>query len=175
MLKLLRKHKEEDRLRKSAVIRKKLFRRPEFKRALTILFYASFDGEVDTFEMIRQAKKFGTKIGLPSILHGRKLLVPMLLKNADKDLKLGPYGIKHPDGKNTRRLAIKDIDMVIVPGVAFDKHKNRLGRGAGYYDRFLKKIPLGVPTVGLAYDFQVLKRLPQTEPHDVSVSHLISN
>ena len=175
MLKLLRKHKEEARLRKSSVIRRRLFRTPEFKRALTILFYASFDGEVDTFEMIKKAKKLGKKIGLPRILRSRKTLVPMLLENLDKDLKPGPYGIKTPSGNSARRLKLKDIDMVIVPGLAFDRNNNRLGRGAGYYDRFLKKLPPGIPTIGLAFDFQVVNRLPETGAHDVPVSHLISN
>ena len=169
----LRKHREEERLRKSSIIRKKFFRTREFKRAKTVLFYASFDGEVDTFEMIKQAKKLGKKIGLPRILRGARRIVPVLLENIG-ELEAGTYGIKNPPPA-ARRISLEDIDMVVVPGVAFDKHKNRLGRGAGYYDRFLKKLPSGVPTIGLAFDFQIVDCLPKTEAHDVPVTHLIHN
>ena len=65
--------------------------------------------------------------------------------------------------------------MVIVPGLAFDKHNNRLGRGAGYYDRFLSTLPTDIPTVGLAFDFQIIDRLPQQKEHDIPVSHVLVN
>ena len=65
--------------------------------------------------------------------------------------------------------------MVVVPGVAFDKKNNRLGRGKGYYDRFLKMLPFSTPTIGLAFDFQIVENLPVKEPHDVPVSQVIYN
>ena len=61
---------------------------------------------------------------------------------------------------------------MIVPGVAFDKQHNRLGRGAGYYDRFLKTLPKAVVTVGLAFDFQLTENLP-SEAHDVRLAQVI--
>ena len=66
-----------------------------------------------------------------------------------------------------------DIDLIVVPGVAFDKKNIRLGRGHGYYDRFLSGLPKRTKTIGLAFDFQVLEDLPQ-DPHDVPVSTIIT-
>jgi 5-formyltetrahydrofolate cyclo-ligase len=87
-------------------------------------------------------------------------------------LKLGPYGVHEPVEEKCLRLA--DLDLIIVPGLAFDKSGNRLGRGKGYYDRFLSKLPSDTQSVGLAFDFQILPFVPTTE-HDVSVTRVISN
>ena len=173
ILKLLRNQKEEDRFKSSLVILDRLFATPEFKKAKTILFYASFDGEVDTFEMMARAKELGKKIALPTIIRGQDMFVPTLIDNPTT-LEDGPYGIKQPPYHKDRLLANRDIDLCVVPGVAFDKKNHRLGRGAGYYDRFLKDLPEDLPTIGLAFRFQVVESLP-TQAHDVPVSAVISN
>jgi 5-formyltetrahydrofolate cyclo-ligase len=59
-----------------------------------------------------------------------------------------------------------------VPGLAFDKKGNRLGRGKGCYDRFLKRLPKKIPTIGLAFDFQILPKIP-AKTHDISVNKVI--
>ena len=66
------------------------------------------------------------------------------------------------------------IGLVIVPGVAFDIKNGRLGRGKGYYDRFLEKLPPGKTTIGLAFDFQIVKDLPK-DSHDIPVSKVITD
>lgn len=175
LLNLLRNQKEEDRLRKSRVILKRLFALPEFQRSKTILFYASFDGEVETFEMMKQAKKLGKKIALPTIIKNQKKIVPLLIEDLEEDLTVGSYGIKEPKAKSPKNLEINKIDLVIVPGVAFDRQLYRLGRGAGYYDRFLSQIPTDTPTIGLAFDFQLVDRLPQQDKHDIPVTRIIAN
>lgn len=144
-------------------------------KAAAILFYAPFDGEVDTFEMIKHAQKAGKKTALPMILRNRKLMVPALVRDLEKDLVLGPYGIKQPKEETAESLPVQAIDMVIVPGVAFDKQNHRLGRGGGYYDRFLGQLSSGMPTVGLAFDFQVIDDLPQRAQHDIPVWRVLSN
>ena len=174
ILTLLRNQKEEERLRKSSIILKKLFKLKAFTSAKLVLFYASFDGEVYTFEMIKKAQQLGKKIGLPKVNPVERSLVPVLVEDIEKDLKSGPYGIQEPKYLKRNQLDLENIDMVIVPGVAFDKSKNRLGRGGGYYDRFLRKLSPSVSTVALAFDFQIVERLPQ-EHHDVLVSYVLSN
>ena len=175
LLTLLRKQKEEDRRRKSQVILDRLFALPEFQRSRTIVFYASFDGEVETFEMMKQAKKLGKNIALPTIKRDQKKIVPMLIEDLQKDLSVGSYGIREPKGSHLKPLDLDDIDLVIVPGVAFDRNNNRLGRGAGYYDRFLSQLPTEIPKIGLAFDFQMLDSLPQQAEHDIPVSRIIVN
>ena len=174
VLNLLRSQKEEDRVKKSRVIRDRLFAIPEFQRSRTILFYASFDGEVETFEMMRQAQKLGKTIALPAIRKDQKRIVPSLVEDLQADLTDGPYGIKQPADSAPKSLDMKTIDLVIVPGVAFDGNNHRLGRGEGYYDRFLSGIPGGIPTVGLAFDFQMVPQLPRQD-HDIPVSRVIVN
>ena len=69
-------------------------------------------------------------------------------------------------------MSFKELDLVIVPGIAFDRHGRRLGRGKGYYDRFLRKIAKRTLTIGLAFDFQILPSIPATAT-DINVDHLI--
>ena len=91
------------------------------------------------------------------------------------DLEHGPYGISQPKKNPSADLHLRDLNMVIVPGIAFDKRNNRLGRGGGYYDRFLTTVPSHVPTIGLAFDFQIVDHLPHLDKHDMSVSHVLVN
>lgn len=175
ILTLLRNQKREVRLSKSLVIADKLFQMVEFQEAKTILFYASFDGEVETFDMMRRAQKLGKKIGLPGILKNEQRIVAAAVESSESDLVTGPYGIKQPKLDQARALANDRLDMVIVPGVAFDKDNNRLGRGGGYYDRFLASLPSDTLTVGLAFDFQIVDTLSFREKHDVPVSCVLTN
>jgi 5-formyltetrahydrofolate cyclo-ligase len=93
----------------------------------------------------------------------------------EEGLEAGPYGIKQPKLAQAQALADETLDMVVVPGVAFDKQNNRLGRGGGYYDRFLGSLSPRTVTVGLAFDFQIVDTLPFQEKHDVSVSRVLIN
>ena len=174
ILKLLRNQKEEDRFKKNLVILRKFFAIKAVKLAKTILFYVAFDGEVETIDMIKQACAKGKKVAVPTILKDKKMIIPTLIRNCEEDLELGPYGIKHPKHNPAARLNVDELDLVVVPGVAFDKKGHRLGCGAGYYDRFLSRLPKDVPTVGLAFDFQMVNALPHQD-HDMPVSRVISN
>ena len=173
ILALLSNQKEEERLKKSLQAAVKLYRTQEFKEAKVILFYASFDGEVDTFEMMKQAQKADKIVALPCVDMKFNTMIPRIVKKLE-DLKVGSYGIKEPDKKSTE-VDLKNIDLVIVPGVAFDRNNNRLGRGGGYYDRFLKKLPKGKPSIGLAFDFQIVDEIPSMESHDKAVSFFLTN
>jgi len=174
ILNILRSQKKEDILKKSKIIQEKLFAREEFQKAKVILFYASFDGEVETLEMMKQAQKLGKKIALPMILKEKKKLIPALIEDFDTLVK-GAYGICCPARESSCILDVEEIDLAIVPGVAFDKNNNRLGRGQGYYDRFLSELSDTIPTIGLAFDFQLVEKLPQQQKHDVPVKKVITN
>lgn len=173
-LESLKNQNEQDRLIKSRLIQKKLFSRPEFQAATVILFYASFDGEVETFQMIKQATQLNKKIALPMITRGSRNFIPTLIKEIDS-LNEGPYGIKQPVGSTEQTVDAADLDLVVVPGLAFDMLRNRLGRGAGYYDRFLAGLPEDTPSLGLAFDFQIVDRLPHLEAHDMTLTDVLSN
>ena len=171
ILNRLRTQKEEARLKKSKLIEKKLFGLAQFKKAKTILFYVSFDGEVETLDMINDSLKKGKRVAIPVCDKKAKKIVPCLYQEKNKFTR-GPYGILEP--KRKIPIPIEDIDMVIVPGIAYDRKGNRLGRGAGYYDRFLKVLPKDILCIGLAFSFQLKKYLPCLELHDLAVDKVIS-
>ena len=175
ILTLLRNQKEEERLKKSGKVLRNLFSLEEFKRSKTILFYVSFDGEVDTFEMMKQAQKLKKTIALPIVIKARKKIVPRIVLNISEGLRRGAYGILEPKKEFSEPLDVSQLDLVLVPGVAFDKNNHRLGRGLGYYDRFLRQLPSHIPTIGLAFDFQIIDRLPHPESHDVRLSRVVAN
>ncbi|MGB2705256.1 MAG: 5-formyltetrahydrofolate cyclo-ligase [Candidatus Omnitrophota bacterium] len=162
----------EEALRKSRIIQKKLFSLPEFKKAKIVMFYASKPNEVNTCEMIDEALKTGKRVALPRCA-SQKTFVPKEISNRHTDLEKGAYGIYEPR-KQKSDVEPGRIGLVVVPGVAFDIENGRLGRGKGYYDRFLKKLPPGKTTVGLAFDFQIVKNLPKNS-HDIPVSKVITN
>ena len=174
ILDLIKGQKEEVRLSKSRVILEKVTALPVFKNARTILCYASFRGEVDTFALMQRAMALKKRVALPLIRKEEQQIVPMLIKSLT-ELRPGPYGIQEPPDLPQNRLKAEELDLVVVPGLAFDRCYDRLGRGAGYYDRFLSDLPVTTPTIGLAYDLQVVDAIIGMQPHDRPVSRVITN
>ncbi len=174
ILDLIQQQKEEDALRKSRVILNKVLALPVFMKAKTILFYASFNGEVDTIAMMEKAIELQKSVALPRVEKGIKKIIPMLIRSTG-ELNKGAYGILEPENNPEHRVDACALDLVIVPGIAFDRRNNRLGRGAGYYDRFLSSLPAAIPTIGLAYDFQMVDVLPGLLPHDRPVTLVLTN
>lgn len=171
--KRLRDLTKEERRKKSLRIKEKLFRSCEFKNAKTIVFFVSREDEVDTQDMIRQAVKMGKKVGVPLVQEGKRELLMSQTVDIDKELVRGPYLIYQPDKNFIRPIKVRDLDLIIVPGLAFTRKGLRLGRGKGYFDRFLKKIPEYVKKIGIAFDFQILKELPISS-HDMPVDRVIA-
>ena len=169
---LLKEQDQEDRLRKSLLIAEQFWKLPAIQKARSILFYASMPGEVDTLAMIEKAIYSGKRVALPIVEQKKGKLIPTLISSME-DLHLGTYGIAEPHLDPNKEISLKDLDAVIVPGLAFDRLNNRLGQGAGYYDRFLSTLPKTVTTVGLAFDFQLTESLP-TEAHDMRLQQIIA-
>jgi 5-formyltetrahydrofolate cyclo-ligase len=169
ILSRLQRQKEEEGSHKSALIKEKLFRNKVFKKAKKVMFYISCGGEVDTGEMIKKAQKLGKIIAVP-VCRNKRMLKPSLFR-ANAKLVKGPYRVYEPAIR--KFIDLEDLDAVIVPGLAFDKKGMRLGRGKGYYDNFLRMLPKDTPSIGLAFDFQILPFVPATTT-DVSVKRVIS-
>jgi len=165
----LKIQEEEERNHKSRLITGKLLRNKFFKKAKIVMFYIAFGGEVNTVEMIREAQKIGKVICVPICKKDKEIMQPAILENNAK-LKKGPYGVYEPATENL--VKPEDLDLIIVPGLAFDRKGNRLGRGKGYYDRFLGSLSNKTHSIGLAFDFQILPLIPTTI-FDVSVKQLI--
>ena len=156
----------EEKERKVEKLKEELFSLGEFKKAKCVMFYVSKHYEVDTHKMIDESIAMGKKVVVPITLKEEKTLKPSELKDREKELIKGHYGIHQPHEKHIRPVSPKEVDFMIVPGIAFDKAGHRLGHGEGYYDRFLEKVLPGIFTVGLAFDFQVVEELPR---HDTDI------
>ncbi len=176
MKKRLNSQGRSERRKKSRAIQRSLFGNKEFQASKCVMLYVSKGtGEVETGPIIKKALKMGKKVALPVTMVGEKRIKPVCVKDLKKGLKKGPYGIYEPKGSKSRKgVRIKDIDLVIVPGLAFDKHNNRLGHGRGYYDSFLKRLRGDIPKVGLVFRFQLLKKIPTTGS-DFSLTRVITN
>jgi len=164
----LDKHSELEKSRKSGIIKDKLFNEEEFKKADVVMFYVSLKDEVSTFTMIDEAIEAGKRVCVPVILKEERRLIAGEIKNRKADLESQHFGIYQPIAGRVTEVPLKDIDLVVVPGIAFDKNNVRLGRGHGYYDRFLCALPNDTKAIGLAFDFQVVEDLPK-DSHDIPV------
>ena len=137
-----------------------------FRSASSIAFYNALEGEVETLRFMD--KWFGKKrFFLPSVV-GQDLR--FLLYEGPDSLVEGPFGIWEPR-KDCPEILVRELDLIIVPGVAFDKEKNRLGRGKGFYDRLLSS--LSVPKIGICFGFQLFPRIP-VEPLDKKMDYIIT-
>jgi len=135
-----------------------------------IIIYNSFKNEVKTKKIIKFLLEKKIKTYSPCIIN--KKIVPYRLYTLKKQLP-GPYGILEPI-KKSKLKTTKKIDAIIIPGIAFDRTGNRLGFGKGYFDKFLKKINKNILKIGLAFSFQVLKKIP-TNKNDVKMDIIITD
>ncbi len=157
--------------RLSRLIEKKLFIFKPFIEAQSVLFYIQFNNEVSTEMMIKKSIDMGKRVSIPVTMWREKKLYLTEIKDLDKEIEISRFGIPEPHSSFFMPVDLDDIDMVIVPGVAFDEKANRLGYGGGFYDRLLQD--KRVRTIALAYDFQIVERLP-SEDHDISMDFIIS-
>ncbi len=147
------------RRKKSTKIVQRLTRLLFFKRACHILAYAALPGEVQTRGFIEKALRLQKTVYLPRI-HGKtgKMAIYQI-KDWRADLRKGTYGILEPKALPGRKGKISCLDLIVVPGLGFDREGWRLGRGGGFYDRFLAKAK-NVKKIGLAFREQWLREIP---------------
>lgn len=138
----------------------------EFTKAKVVMFYASFGKEVFTHDLVRKAL-LSKQVLLPKV-EGEGI-TPSLILSFDNLIE-GYNGILEPI--EAMPVKYSNIDLVVVPGIAFDRRGHRLGYRKGFYDKFLKKVPRAVK-VGLAYGFQLVGNIPE-EGHDVPVDFIVT-
>ena len=148
--------------------------RPEFLAARTVLFYVHFGDEVRTQPLLVETLRGDKHVAVPYCV-GRRL---QLFRLVDMDeLAEGTFTILEPRpelrDRPERRVDVAEVDLVVVPGVAFDATGGRLGHGRGYYDRLLKHARPETALVGLAFECQIFAEIP-VGPHDVSMDWVIT-
>ena len=167
----LRQQKEEARRRSSEAIWRKVHRLTAFRQAATVCCYVALPYEVQTRRMIEEMLKSGKRVVVPVTRPDSKRLWLSEVRDPDRDLAPGAFGVPEPVPTARRPVPARELDLVFVPGLAFDRRGHRLGHGHGYFDRFLAHLPEATPTVGLAFRFQLLDRLP-ADSHDRAV-HMV--
>lgn len=172
ILALRRELPEPERVARSRRVWERLTALPCYQHARVMLGYMAFDNEVLTDGLLRQAMASGKQVVLPVVQADRRRLALYAVRNLERDVAPGYRGILEPRQLYTWLVALTQLELVLVPGVAFDLRGVRLGFGVGCYDRLLGELPQGIPTVGLAFDFQVIPRLPR-QPHDIALDAIV--
>lgn len=163
---------ESERAQKTREIEKKLLELPKFKQAHVILFYASFGSEVPTQKLMEDSLRLGKRVILPITDTETKRLLLREVRDIST-LKKNKYGIPEPAKEDSSDIEQDLIDLIIVPGIAFDVCGHRIGYGGGYYDRFLKTISPLVPRISLAFEVQIVPEIPK-EDYDLPVDEIIT-
>lgn len=164
----------EDREKKSAVIQRKFLNHASYKNSLTILAYASFGTEVETDEILHACLRDGKNLVLTRIDAVDKSMSLHAVKDLSRDLGLNQYGIREPRHE-APRVALENVELILVPGLAFSETGERLGRGHGYYDRLLERAKSQPRTIALAYDFQIFAPgYFETAAHDWKVKTILT-
>jgi 5-formyltetrahydrofolate cyclo-ligase len=148
---------------------------PEYQSGATVLFYLDVRSEVRTRHSLQDALDSGKKIVVPFCVEGNELEL-FHLTSLD-ELAVGMYKILEPREElrslPEKRVDVKSIDLIMVPGVAFDRRGGRTGHGKGYYDRLLEDARLDTPLVALAFDCQMFDEIPM-QSHDVFMDKVIT-
>jgi len=146
---------------------------PGMQRWSTLFMYVSFRSEVETLELIKGCINLGIRVAVPLVDASAVCMIPLLIKDPERDLVPGYYNIPEPDPKKSLPLNSGEIDAAVIPGSVFDIHGGRLGYGGGYYDRFLVNDAPQAKRIGLAYELQVVDKVP-VEPHDQPLDILVT-
>lgn len=141
----------------------RLERHLDFVNARIVLLYHSLPDEVSTRDLL--LRYAGRKTILLPVVVGEDL---QLRVYQPETMKTGAFGIMEPEGEPFTRYS--DIDLAVIPGMAFDMDGHRLGRGRGYYDRLLPLVPCR--KIGLCFPFQFVETVP-SEPHDIAVDEVV--
>ncbi len=146
---------ERERAAMSAAIVDRLLASDELRGARTVMAFWSFGSEVDTLPLLERLEAAGTQVVLPRI---EDRDVEPVAYAAGEPLSETPFGAKEP--ASGRRLEPSELDVVVVPGVAFDRAGGRVGYGAGFYDRLLGRVREDAFAVAVAFGLQVVERVP---------------
>lgn len=158
---------------KSARVVERLLGMDEYRKASTIMAYLDFRNEVQTGGLLERAIAAGKRVAVPVTDIANRRLTPSLLIDFPGDLQPGAWGILEPKPECMRPLEPEELDLVIVPGVAFDVDGNRLGYGGGFYDRFLPRTKPGTVYLALAFELQVRTDV-YPGSHDIPVHYLLT-
>lgn len=159
--------KTQDKKQYDRKIISELVENDEYKKSHNIFCYVGMKEEINTSMFIEKALEDGKNISVPKVT-GKITMDAVVIDSLDQMRPVKPYGILEPVCDKEK---MDKIDLIIVPGLAFDKQGGRVGHGAGYYDYFIKR-HREAHTIALCYDFQLVDKVPEEE-HDVKIEKVI--
>ncbi|MBE0537712.1 MAG: 5-formyltetrahydrofolate cyclo-ligase [Phycisphaerae bacterium] len=168
----LQRLSEETRAEKSRRISQHLIRNEAFISAHTVMIYLSLAHEVDTTSIILHCWQQQKTVVVPKISWQQRHIIPVQINSLETGITTGASGLRNPT--TGIPMPLEDIDLVVAPGLAFDKSGNRLGRGGAYYDRFLASPQLSAAVCSLAFVEQIVEAVPM-DGHDKSVDFIVTD
>ena len=156
----------DNRYEKSLIIKRRIMNLEVYKKSIDIALYYSMRSEVDTKELIKESLLLGKRIYLPKIINDKKM--KFILINENTEYQKNSFGVMEPISGEVG----SNFDLMVIPGLAFDKDNNRLGYGRGYYDNYLKNID--TYKIGICFQEQLTTSLP-VEKNDIKMNLIITD
>jgi len=153
------------------IIKEKLKETEDYKKSTNIFIYIGFGSEINTAKYIEEFLKEGKKVFVPRTNMVIKTMEAVEITSL-KELERNKFGILEP-AKDMEAIDKNTLDLIIMPGVAFDIKRGRIGYGGGYYDKYMEAIDLSIPKIALAYELQIIDKVPK-EDHDILPDSIIT-
>jgi len=150
-----------------------LIQQPEYQQADVIMVFLSLSIEINTTSLVLRAWQDSKRVLSPRVSWEQRRIIPVEIRSlSEDDLEVTQYSLRQPT--QGEPIPISMIDLVVVPGLGFDQEGNRLGRGRGFYDRFLANLDFNGISCALAFEEQVVESIPKA-PHDIRVDMLATD
>lgn len=161
-----------DRAAASELACARLIGTPWFASARTVMLYAPMETELDISLVAKECRRTGRMVALPAVDWGGGTMTARRVDDWGRVLVVGKYGVQEPRG-DTPIVEPEDLDLIVVPGLGFGRDRTRLGRGGGFYDRFLSGPSIRAAKVGMGFSWQVLASVPTTDS-DVTLDGVVT-
>ena len=170
----LDKFTKEELAQKYEIIESRLFEFANFMESQMVFLYTPVNGEISTENIIKKALQIEKQLFLPALTTTKNVINHYKITNYNKDLVTGANDILEPDVKKCKKIPLEDIDIAIIPGLAFDDKGGRVGFGNDYYRRLISKLPETCRKISLAYEEQVVDQI-QMESRKYTVDIIITD
>lgn len=174
MARLIQEMPEDEIAEKTRQIQERLFEFANFMESRIPLLYVNQGPEVSTERIIPHCFKVNKILVLPTFNKEKLTMVPYKVDDMAMDLATGARGVLEPNPKKCKKVPIKNIDIAIIPGYAFDEKGGRIGSGQGYYDRLIPRLAITTRKVALTFDDVIVPQIPM-ESHDKFVDIIITD
>lgn len=174
MIKVREGLSEQEVINNSEAVFRTLRNLKAYQDASCVMLYISFRNEIMTRAIINDLLNNGKRVFIPVTVHDTKAIIVSELLDYDQDLQVGNFGVLEAKPETLRPTEPSLLDLVLVPGVAFDERGYRIGFGAGYYDRFLPALREGAITIALAHEIQMVDKV-ENDQYDVPVDYVLTD